>query len=252
MKKIITLFFSILIFNNFSVAQTSYLIGFKALFERNFLTNQGFDKLNEVLSNSNVASLKNAHVTGGYALTIGKKNKKLSFEFAYGGFTAKEYNRPITPNDIAKPSITGQYFKTLAIYKLYDVPRWRITTGGGFSSGSIDFTLSDVRPQTNTLSSLVNNPSLSPSLNYNSLITKVEILIETDYRTKSINEQKGEFSIGLRVGYGHQYRRNSDIILWFANDTQNEIKNFPLIIMDNLSIQLNINVAFNLTSPEKK
>lgn len=252
MKNIISLFLLIFILNNALTAQNTYSVGLKVLFESNWLTNQGFDKLNETLSINNVPSIKNTHTTGGYVLTIGKKNKKLGFEFTYGGFTAKKYNRLITSSDVAKPSITGRYFKTLAIYKLYDRTRWRIITGGGLSSGNIDFTLSDLRPQTNTLSNLINNPSLSSSLIYNSTVTKLEFLIGTDYRTKLIREQVGELFIGLRMGYGYQYKRNSSTILWFVKETQNEIKNFPLIIMDNVAVQLNVNLVLNLTSQEKK
>ena len=252
MKKIISLLILIFFIVNFPTAQTTYSIGVKALFERNWLTDKGFDKLNEVLSANNIATLKNAHFTGGYGFTIGKKDKKLSFEFAFGGFTAKELNRPINDIDIVKPSITGQYNKMLIIAKLYELNRWRVRAGGGFSSNSLDFTLSDLRPQINTLSNLVSTPSISPSLTYEAnLMTRLDILVESDYRTKLVNEAKGELSIGLRVGYGYQISRNINNIYWYAKETQNEIKNFPLVIMDNLAIQLNVNLVFNLISPEK-
>ncbi len=252
MKKIIFFLLFIFVIISFSTAQNTYSIGVKVLFERNWLTDKGFDKLNEVLSSNNIATIKNAHFTGGYGFTIGKKNKKLSFELAFGGFTAKELNRPINDVDIVKPSITGRYNKMLIIAKIYELNRWRVRAGGGLSSNSLDFTLSDLRPQTNTLSSLVNNPSISPSLTYETnLITKLEALVESDYRTKLINDPKGELSIGLRVGYSYQVSRNSSNIHWFAKETQNEIKNFPLIIMDNLAVQLNVNLVFNLISPEK-
>jgi hypothetical protein len=254
MKRITLLFLFILIFNNYSTAQNPYYIGFKGLFERNWLTNKGFDNLNGVLSSNGVASLKNIYGAGGFGLIIGRKNKKASFEFSFGSFTAIALNRDTTNSDIAKPSITGRYNKMLVITKLYEVPRWRVMAGAGLSFSTLNFTLSDLRPQTNTLSSLVNTPSLSPSLVYtnSNLAAKFEFLVGTDYRTKLIREQAGELSIGLRLGYGYQFYRDSRKSQWFVKETQNEIKNFPLIIMDNLSVQLNVSISFNLASPDKK
>ena len=99
---------------------------------------------------------------------------------------------------------------------------------------------------------MVSNPSLSRSLTYETnLMTRLEVLAEGDYRTKLVNEEIGALSVGLRVGYGYQISRNSNNVHWYVKETQNEIKNFPLIITDNVAIQLNVNLIFNLISPTK-
>jgi hypothetical protein len=254
MKIITILLFCILALNNRSTAQDPYFIGFKGLFETNWLTNQGFDELNQALASNNIASLQNIHGAGGYTLVLGRKNRKLSFEFAFGGLTAIALNRSVLSSDIAKPSVTGRYSKMLLVGKMHETPRWRVTAGGGLSFSNLDFILSDLRPQTNTLSNLVNAPSLSPSLIYTSsnLASKIEILAEIDYRTKLIREQLGELTVGLRTGYGYQLSRNSNKIQWFVKQTQNQIERFPLIIMDNFFIQINAAVIFNLASRDKK
>ena len=163
--------------------------------------------------------------------------------------TANALSRDTTRNDVLKPTITGRYSRFAVTLKLYEKPRLRLTAGFGGSATSMEFTLTEISPKISNFNNSIGSPSLSPSLVYQrQTLGKIETFVQADYRTTFLSQKVGEFSVGMRVGYAYQTDRTREKIEWRVKNTQNEVSNFPLIIMDNLSIQLNVGVAFYLAS----
>lgn len=237
----------------FLSAQNHYFIGFRVQLERNWLISDGFDNLNNRLASNNVVTLKNVHGTGGYTFYVGRQKDIIGVEFSSGGFTANALSRDTISNDVLKPTITGRYSRFAVTVKLYEKPRLRLLAGLGGSSTSMELTLTEISPKISNFNNAISSPSLSPSLIYQQPnLGKIETFLQADYRTKLLSQKVGEFSVGMRVGYAYQTNRKREKIEWRVKNTQNEVSNFPLIIMDNLSIQLNVGIAFYLASSNNK
>ncbi len=253
MKKYMLSSLFIIFFHTFSITQNSYSIGIKLVAERNWIIGTGFDNINRILDNNKIIALANIHNTNGFIFSILGKDKRYGFEIGALGMRANYFKRPIDDKDLVSPIITSQNLRIAFIAKLYEKNRLRLVGGGGIESDKMVVKLLDLRPQTNSLNALVGNAALSPSLSYSrDPNTKIQAFAEGDYLTKLIDKDRGELVIGLRIAYTYQISRSEDRMRWYIEETRNQIEGFPTVIADNLSIQLNVAIRFNLASTTKQ